>query len=141
MAFMSQENKKRKEAALKTIIPKSWRWSLAVDHHSTLVLTIWEAPVDLIAAINKRASETYRPEFFAARVRENHAQVNHYVLSNQFEGATLELFEKIKAACMEGNHDRSDIQSDYFDVGWYFQIDIGRWNKPFVVKQPATASA
>jgi hypothetical protein len=34
---------------------------------------------------------------------------------------------------MVGNHDRSDIQSDYFDVGWYVDINIGRWNKPYAL--------
>jgi len=32
-----------------------------------------------------------------------------------------------------GNHDRSDIQSDYFDVGWYKSVNIGKWNKPYEV--------
>jgi hypothetical protein len=32
-----------------------------------------------------------------------------------------------------GNHDRSDIQTDYFDVGWYKSVNIGTWNKPYEV--------
>jgi hypothetical protein len=32
---------------------------------------------------------------------------------------------------MEGNHDNSDIQSDYFDVGWYVEVNIGKWNKAY----------
>jgi hypothetical protein len=31
----------------------------------------------------------------------------------------------------DGNHDNSDIQSDYFDVGWYISINVGRWDKPY----------
>jgi hypothetical protein len=30
-----------------------------------------------------------------------------------------------------GNHDRSDIQSDYFDVGWYVDVNVGAWNQPY----------
>jgi hypothetical protein len=32
-----------------------------------------------------------------------------------------------------GNHDRSDIQTDYFDVGWYVDVNIGRWDRPYQV--------
>jgi hypothetical protein len=31
---------------------------------------------------------------------------------------------------MTGNHDRSDSQTDYFDVGWYIEIQFGQWDKP-----------
>jgi hypothetical protein len=31
-----------------------------------------------------------------------------------------------------GNHNNSDVQSDYFDVGWYIDVNIGKWNKPYV---------
>ena len=30
------------------------------------------------------------------------------------------------------NHDNSDIQTDYFDVGWYVDVNAGIWNKPYV---------
>jgi hypothetical protein len=30
-----------------------------------------------------------------------------------------------------GNHDRSDSMTDYFDVGWYISINVGKWNKPY----------
>jgi hypothetical protein len=36
-------------------------------------------------------------------------------------------------AMNDGNHDNSDIQSDYFDVGWYTHINVGRWNKPYLL--------
>jgi hypothetical protein len=32
----------------------------------------------------------------------------------------------------DGNWDKSDIQSDYFNVGWYVDVNIGKWNKPYV---------
>jgi hypothetical protein len=31
------------------------------------------------------------------------------------------------------NHDNSDIMTDYFDVGWYLNINVGGWNKPYTV--------
>jgi hypothetical protein len=35
---------------------------------------------------------------------------------------------------MVGNHNRSDIMSDYHDVGWYVDINIGQWNKPYILE-------
>ena len=34
---------------------------------------------------------------------------------------------------MVGNHNNSDISTDYFDVGWYIDINIGKWDKPYEV--------
>jgi hypothetical protein len=32
-----------------------------------------------------------------------------------------------------GNWDESDIQTDYFNVGWYVDVKIGSWQKPYKV--------
>lgn len=32
------------------------------------------------------------------------------------------------------NYDHSDPMRDYFDVGFYAHIDIGKWDKPFKLK-------
>ena len=40
MAYVSKEKKQKIAAALKTVMPKGWRWSLAINHGSTLILTI-----------------------------------------------------------------------------------------------------
>jgi hypothetical protein len=40
---------------------------------------------------------------------------------------------ELYAAMMDGNHDNSDIQTDYFDVGWYIDINIGAWNAPYTL--------
>ena len=60
MAYMSQENKKSIAVNLKTVIPASWKWSLSVRHHSTLVLTIASAPIDLIAEAWKNVEDRKR---------------------------------------------------------------------------------
>jgi hypothetical protein len=30
-----------------------------------------------------------------------------------------------------GNWNNSRIEVDYFDVGWYIDVNIGKWNKPY----------
>jgi phenolic acid decarboxylase len=44
MAYVNQEKKAK---ILKKVMPKGWKYSLAVRNHSTIVCTIKSAPVDL----------------------------------------------------------------------------------------------
>ncbi len=34
-------------------------------------------------------------------------------------------------------YDNSDIMTDYFDVAWYVDINIGKWNKPYKLVESA----
>lgn len=130
MAYMSQEKKAEIQRELKKIIPATWKWSLGVNHHSTLRLTIQSAPVDLLGELNRVHAEKYQGPFSPPHDAD-YAQVNEYYLDNQFD-RSLPLMQKIKAAMMAGNHDNSDAMTDYFDVGWYISINLGRYDKPFV---------
>jgi hypothetical protein len=121
MAYISQEQKAKIAAILKPIIPKGWKYSLSVHHHSKLTLTIASAPVDLPKVLYGQSA--------------NQISVNQYHFERQFKDSTyVDLFKKIVAALNTDNYDNSDITTDYFDVGHYVGIEIGRWNKPFEVK-------
>lgn len=133
MAYMSQEKKAVIAAELKKVMPKGWKYSLGVRHHSTVVLKITSAPVDLLAGLQGEHAADIR-------ARRYH-QVNAYHLGTQFSGEVLKAFEAIRAALNTGNWDRSDLMSDYCDVGHYVDIQIGRWDKPFEVLPRATATA
>jgi hypothetical protein len=131
MAWMNQEKKAKIAAELKKVMPSTWKWSLSVKHHSTIRLTISAAPINLIAHHKKN-------EYFTGL--ETHIQLNEYHLEHAYEGALLETFKRIKDALNTDNHDRSDIMTDYFDVGHYVDIEIGRWNRPFQVITTETPS-
>lgn len=124
MAFCSQENKAEKLALLKTIIPGSWRWTLAVHDHSELVLTIREAPVNLITANNivMRRTNVLMPT-------SHH--LNQYHVRNEYSGELGDLFQKIADAMFKGNHNNSRPEIDHHDVGWYVTINIGDYKSPF----------
>ena len=134
MAHMSQENKKRIAEQLKKVIPDGWKYSLSVNHHSTLVLTISEAPIDLVLEYHTRCREIERERnIFVEQSPPTYCSINPYWLQDHFKGERLDQMQKILAVLNDGNHDRSDIQSDYFDVGWYVDVRFGKWNKPFKV--------
>jgi len=45
----------------------------------------------------------------------------------------LKFLTELKDAMNVGNYDRSDMQSDYFDVGFYIDINVGNWDKPYIL--------
>lgn len=114
MAYITQTDKSEINSELKKIVPKNWKWSLSINHHSTLVFTLASAPVSELGSFDGK-----------------HVQVNHYYPEKYFTGSVLPLIEKIIEVMNIKNHDRSDTQTDYFDVGYYVNFNIGRWNKYF----------
>jgi hypothetical protein len=47
---------------------------------------------------------------------------------------------ELRDAMNDGNWDNSDPQTDYFNVGWYSYIKIGRFGKPYKLVASARAA-
>lgn len=116
MAYIDQDKKKVIASAMKTVLKgyPTLKYSLAVHNHSELCVTIKSGPACLDA--NKKG----------------HVQVNHYHIDKHYVGEAATILKLIKGCSDLVNHDNSDIMSDYFDVGHYLSITIGKWNKDFV---------
>lgn len=133
MAYMNQEKKARIAAVLKPILKKyGVKGSLAVRNHSTLVLNIKSGKIDFINNFNETVES--RPGGFRnGSPAEKYIQVNPYWYKEHFTGESKKFLMEVIPTMNSGNHDNSDIQSDYFDVGWYIDVNIGNWNKPYEV--------
>ena len=106
------------------------KYTLRVHHHSSIIMTISEGNIDFIKnAQDVIDSRPNRPQY--GRLDAKYMQVNEYWIQDHFTGIAKDLLLSAKAALSIGNHDRSDIQSDYFDVGWYVNINVGQWDKPY----------
>jgi hypothetical protein len=66
--------------------------------------------------------------------KEQCLDVNVYWYKEHFSGKALSFLKEVITVMNNGNHDNSDIQTDYFDVGWYVDVNIGTWNKPYTVE-------
>lgn len=132
MAFMSQEKKKELAPAIKTVLKKyGIKGSLAVDNNSTLVLNIAEGPIDFCGdywEVGSKREPNYLPE---RKEDVTYIQVNHYHYDKHFSGKAKKFFSEVIPLMNIGNYDRSDVMSDYFDVGWYVAVNVGKWNKPY----------
>jgi len=112
MAYITKEQVKTIRNTLKSEFPEI-KFSITTFHYSEIRVVILKSP------------------YFENEAKLN---VNQYYIDRHFEGKQAEVLNKIKSIILEkGNHyDNSDIQSDYFDVAFYYNIEVGYWNKPHV---------
>ena len=137
MAYMSQAKKKELAPAIKNVLKKyGVKGSIGVNNHSSLVVNIREGSIDFIGmanAQNKEISERRNQPYYP---NDGYIQVNHYYPENYGEAAPFikELSDAMHGA---GWYNNSDIQTDYFDIAWYVDINIGKWDKPYKLVESA----
>ena len=126
MAYMNQEKKAKLSPAIKAVLKKyNMKGSIAVRNYSTLVVNIKSGKLDVLGNAKKNglnANDTY-------------IDVNTYWIDTHYTGKVKNFLLELKAAMMSGNHNNSDIMTDYFDVGWYIDINVGNWNKPYILEK------
>jgi hypothetical protein len=122
MAYIDQKRKAELAPKIKAICKKHGvRASIGVRHHSTLVLNIAESKIDFFGQ--------YASKY--GTLSDGYIQVNPYSIDTNFTGIAGEFLQEVYEAMMAGNHNNSDMQTDYFDVGWYVSINIGSFEKPY----------
>ena len=135
MAYMSQERKSEIAPKVKSILNKfGIKGSLSVRHHSTLSLTLKSGKIDFIANSNRvcgndfyQVAQGFKPN------TSNYDSINPYWFHEHYDGDAKAFLTEVMEAMNGGNWDKSDIQSDYFNVGWYVDVNIGKWDKPYIV--------
>lgn len=111
MAYISTEQVAEIRSELKKQLPEI-KFSVVRHHFSNVTIAIMQAP--------------YR------FTEENYKQLNHFFLDSYNHS---EILIKIKEIANRGNYDDSDSQTDYFDVGFYLNIHVGKYDKPFVLTE------
>lgn len=129
MAFVSQERKAELAPRIKQVLKKyGLTGSISVRNYSTLVVTISKGPIDFIGNSNEVYKEQNGVEY---PYDEQYIQVNEFHIERTYSGIAREALLELKEAMTVGNWNNSDIYTDYFDVGWYIDINVGKWNKPY----------
>ncbi len=124
MAYMNQEMKAKIAKNLKPVLKKfGVKGTLSVSNHSTIVLTLKSGKIDFIADYGDSED-----------ARKFGIDVNPYWFHEHFTGTSkaflTEAFRALKSADW---YDESDIQTDYFNTAYYFRINVGKWNKPYIL--------
>jgi hypothetical protein len=136
MAYMSQDRKASLAPAIKAHCRKfGMKASIAVRHHSTLVVNIKSGKLDLCQNYYDTCApvHAHRYPHHDPMTVPSYMQVNPYWAHEHFSGKCRDFIVGLLDLMNIGNHDRSDIQTDYFDVGWYRDVNVGSWKTPYQV--------
>jgi len=103
-----------------------------------LVLNISQGNIDFIENYietdKAKSYYNYMSEDQISYIRKNQSlDVNPYHYNDHFSGRALKFLQEVMSIMNKGNWDQSDIQTDYFNVGWYVDVNIGKWNKPYAL--------
>jgi hypothetical protein len=126
---MNQQKKAVIAAKLKPVLKKyGVKGTLSVRNHSSIVLNVKSGSIDFIE--NYLADGKCQDESYVRRYGS--LDVNPYWFQDHFTGKAKdflsEAFDALKGA---GYYDNSDVQTDYFDCAYFYDINIGKWNKPY----------
>ncbi len=122
MAYMNQKLKAELVAEVKKVLPKNWKVTFGVSNYSTLVMNIAKADFSIMDLMNLTPYEK----------DHGYKKINPYTLKE----ATIKpevnaILVKISNAMNDQNHDNSDAMTDYIDVGYYIEINVGTHKKPY----------
>ena len=121
MSYISTSDVKKIRVALKNEFGKKLKFGVRKSGGSHSVgVTIKSGTVDFSDIMGTTDFDKY-------------VQVNQYHLGNY--GVHKSLFEKIieiiKTAPSNKWYNNSDAMIDYFDVAFYFDLNVGEWDKPY----------
>lgn len=137
MAYANQEMKSKISAALKPVLAKyGVKGSLSVRNHMTICLTLKSGKIDFIGNSNRVCSAShYQVSRGFTPNTSGNASVNTYWYQDHYDGKAKDFItEALKALKSAGWYDRSDAMTDFFDIAYYVDINIGKWNKPYIVE-------
>lgn len=136
MAYMNGEKKAKIASLIKPILKKyGVKGSLSVRNHSAIVLTLKSGKIDFIANSNKvcsndpwQSSHGFRPN------TSGYCTVNEYHYDKWYDGQAKAFLDEVIPALKSADwYDESDPMTDYFNIAYYMNIHIGKWNKPYEV--------
>ena len=119
-----------------------YKFSVTKQHVNSLQISLLSGPVSPFATpdITKMQGEDFRfgEEYFMNNwnrvIEKGYHGVNHYYIdSSKFltEEAKV-MFKDIVKFIQSFNYDDSEAMTDYFDTNFYLNVQIGKWDRPFI---------
>jgi hypothetical protein len=137
MAWMNQERKQKIAQALKPVLAKyKVKGSLSVRNHMTIALTLKSGAIDFIGNSNRVCgNDHYQVARGFKPTTSGYDQVNPYWFQDHYDGkAKAFLTEAFKALKSADWYDESNAMIDYFNIAYYVDINIGKWDKPYILE-------
>jgi predicted proteasome-type protease len=134
MPYIKQDLKKEKLEKIKPILKKyGLKGTMAIKYHTTLELNISAGPIDFLNNYNENLTKNFS-HLQRIRLADKYLSARNDALNEKyFSGKALEAIKDLFAIIDEGNFDNSDPVTDYYNVGWYSEINFGRYEKPYIL--------
>jgi hypothetical protein len=102
----------------------------------TIVLTLKSGAIDFIGNSNRVCgNDFYQVQRGFKPTTSGYDQVNPYWFQDHYDGdAKAFLTEAFKALKSADWYDESDAMTDYFNTAYYVDVNIGKWNSPYIVQ-------
>ena len=113
MAYISQEDKKELAPAIKAVLKKyNMKGSIGIRNYSTLVVNLKEGLINL----------------------GSNSSVNVYWIEDHYQGVAKNFLNELLVAMKGPNYyNNDDSMTDYYDRSHYTDINVGKWNKPYIL--------
>jgi len=120
MAYVSKQDKAELAPKIKLVLKKyDMKGSISVRHHSSLVVTLQSGAIDF-------------SDYFTHG--EGYIQVNTYWIDDHYTGIAKAFLTELLVAMKGPNYfNDDDAMTDYFSRSHYTDINVGKWNKPYVL--------
>tara|TARA_Y100000593_G_C4151002_1_gene257042 strand:- start:103 stop:525 length:423 start_codon:yes stop_codon:yes gene_type:complete len=138
MAYISQQEKKELAPGIKKVLKQyGLKGTIAINNYSSLVVNIKSGSLDLLGAAQKVN------DILADRFNRPRTEIGTYLQANAYRDPqdydridkTIGQFYSDLIKAMKGDkwYNRSDMMTDYHEIAYYLDINIGRWNKPYLL--------
>jgi hypothetical protein len=145
MANITQEQKKQISPAIKAVLKEyGMKGTIGIKNYTMLVVNLKAGELDLLGALQKY--NDYRAKLHDQKSINvgGNEEVNHYWIVDQMneieENKIAQFYKKlINAMKSAGWYNKSDINTDYFDTAYYLSINVGRWDRDYVLQDKLSA--
>lgn len=140
MVYVSKEVIQQVRTDLKALNKKfGVKTTVTGLHAMTLRVTIVEGVIDFGSnmqdcVLNEWHSKPGKEERAAYLQECKGITFNHYHAERQFSGTALDYIQQLIEIIKKQYWDESDLMTDYFHCSFYIDIQIGRWDKPYMLK-------
>ena len=136
MAYITTEEVKAIRTQLKAEFGKDFKFSVRKSTSlSSVCVTILKSPLAFTDVL------TYKDPATGELITREYSSVNHYNIENFYKNAEeVKVLSKINEIILtaptsvtgEDFYDESDTMTDYFNVSFYYDIEVGHWDKPYI---------
>lgn len=119
------------------------KFSVSKRHHNAISIALMSAPYQVFATpdeanipLGRHGTNEEIMKWWKYAIDKGHHTVNHYYIEDDFRlnDKGREIVRFLNNVCVAYNYDDSDSMVDYFDTNFYYDIAIGKWDKPFIIK-------